>query len=347
LRWLAPTLRRDWEAKKVLTEERVYVEHVARGSSPRAALERALDWTAWSDLAGPEARIYIKPNFTYPFYKPGVTTSPKMLDALVSLLAGRVGKVAICEGDGGSRAWTAEEAFAGHDCPALAEKYGVKLVNLSAVPAETVTLDVAGREVALELPSCLIHECDLLVTVPVPKVHVMTGVSLAFKNQWGCIPDVMRLRHHPEFPWKVLAVCQAVKARVAIFDGEYFLNRTGPMDGEPVRKNLLIASNSLGAGSLACCRIMAIDPHRIRHFRVARKAGMFPASWDSVIANVDPADFAEGSFHVERTLLNWVALAGFRSGIGTYIGYIGPTAKPLHALLYMVRGRPADYRAGY
>ncbi len=51
----------------------------------------------------------------------------------------------------------------------------------------------------VKLPAALVEACDSFITVPVPKVHVMTNVSLGFKNQWGCLPDVKRLRDHYRF----------------------------------------------------------------------------------------------------------------------------------------------------
>ena len=45
---------------------------------------------------------------------------------------------------------------------------------------------------------------------------------------------------------------------LTIFDGTWFLDKTGPMVGEPVPMNLLIASDDSGAGSMACCDIMQI-----------------------------------------------------------------------------------------
>ena len=55
----------------------------------RAALEgklrEGLDWVSWTDIVAPGARVSIKPNFTYPRHKPGVTTTPALLEAAVKL----------------------------------------------------------------------------------------------------------------------------------------------------------------------------------------------------------------------------------------------------------------------
>ena len=145
----------------------------------------ALKWIGWDTIIEPEARVFIKPNFTYPFYKPGVTTSPQVMEALISVLSTQTSNIIIGESDGGYHAWKAEEAFQGHNLYKIAGRYGAELVNLSKIEAEDTEVKVGSKTVRARLPSLLLREVDAFITVPVPKVHVMTRLSLAFKNQWG------------------------------------------------------------------------------------------------------------------------------------------------------------------
>ena len=96
-----------------------------------------------------------------------------------------------------------------------------------------------------------------------------------------------RLRHHSDFARKVLAINKILKPRLAIFDGTWFLNRSGPLEGDPVRKDLLIASRDAGAGSLACCELMGIDPQSVAHLRLAVAEAMMPATIEALITNVE------------------------------------------------------------
>lgn len=320
--------------------KRVYVDRLESGSDIQQKMQEALTWVG--EVIKPGNRVFIKPNFTYPFYKPGVTTSPALIEAVVSLLTKKGAVVSIGESDGGFHAWRAEEAFAGHHVPEICARCGVQVVNLSRLPAEVVATEVAGQKIHVKLPSMLLHEVDVFVTMPVPKVHVMTGVSLGFKNQWGCIPDVKRLRYHPDFGHVVLAVNKLLQPKLAVFDGTYFLNRTGPMAGDPVRMNLLITSNDPGAASLVCCEVMGIDPNRIGHLRLAMQEGMMQRSLAEVKVNIDPLQFYHEKFVLERTLMNWVALAAFHSKLATWLLYDSKFAKPIHDLVYLIRGRPED-----
>jgi len=322
-------------------QKRVYIGKICN-EDVQSVVQEALHWAGWEANIKPGIRIFLKPNFTYPFYKEGVTTSPQMLEALVAVLTEMGAKVWIGESDGGSYAWTAEEASEGHQVPEICARYGARAVNLSKLPREMAETNVAGCRVQVELPSMLLHDIDVFITMPVPKVHVMTGVSLAFKNQWGCIPDVKRLRHHPDFPYVVLAINKLLRPKLAIFDGTYFLNRTGPMDGDPVPLNLLIVSDDLGAGDLVCCEIMRINPNRIGHLRLAMREGMMPMSLSEVELNTDPLQFNDQRFVLKRTLMNWIALTAFRSKVATWLLYQSKFAKPVHDLLYLIRGRPED-----
>jgi len=310
-------------------------------------ISQAFDWIEWEKIIKPHDKIFIKPNLTYPFYKPGVTTSPAMIEALVSTLSTRCSNITIGESDGGSHAWKAEEAFEGHDLFNIAKKYNATLVNLCKMQSEYVKVNVAGTKVEVHMPSLLIHDTDVFITMPVPKVHAMTRVTLGFKNQWGCIPDVMRLKYHYQFSHYIVAMHKLLKTKIAIFDGTYFLDRMGPMDGDAVPMNLLIASNDIGAGSLACCKIMNIDSHKVKHFRIAKKEGMFPSSIEEIEFNDNIDKFSTRQFKLERSILNYMALAAFNSKWGTNLVYLSRLAGPIHKVLYTIRGEPSDYKKGY
>jgi uncharacterized protein (DUF362 family) len=246
-------------------------------------------------------------------------------------------EIYIGESDGGYHSFDVEEAFRGHGLYEIAPRYGVHLVNLSDLPSEEIATSVAGREVTVELPSLLLHEIDLFVTLPVPKIHAMTHVSLAFKNQWGCIPKTMRLRNHPKFSEKIIATNKLLKPRIAIYDGTYFLDRTGPIIGDPIHMNLLIAADDIGAGDFVCCRIMNIDPWKIRHYVAASREGLFPTSINEVILNQPIEPFCLHHFRLKRNLINWIALAAFNNDLLTRLFYDSSFADPIHSILYAMR----------
>jgi len=315
---------------------RVFVGKV-ENKNISVAIRAALDWIEWDTLVPLGSHVFIKPNLTWISHLPGITTSPAFLSAVVELIREKTRNITIGESDGGYNSFRADDAFRGHGLDKLASRYGVKLRNLSDLPAEERTGVVDGREVTVRLPQYLLRDVEVFLTAPVPKIHATTGVSLGLKNQWGCIPDAMRLREHTEFSRKIVLINKLLRPKIALFDGLYFLDKTGPLVGEPVNMNLVVASDDAGAGSMACCQIMGIDPFTVKHQVVARKEGLFPSSMNDVAINRDISVFCQRKFRLERTPMNWVALAAFHSRLLTKVIYDCRFADWAHLILYKVR----------
>ncbi len=313
-----------------------YVDRVPADATCTTVVS-ALKWLHWEEIIPPGGTVFLKPNLTWREPVPGVTTTPAFIEAVVAALTHRTNNIIIGESDGGYHSFKAEEAFESHGLYRLAEAYGVQVVNLSDGPSECRTVDIDGRRVSVELPRLLLHDVEVFVTLPVPKVHVMTRVSLGFKNQWGCQPGTMRLRNHPDFAWKILAINSLLRPRLSVYDGTYFLDQTGPMIGKPVRMDLLIAADNLGVGDLACCHIMGINPRRVRHLRLAQQVGMMPRSLNEVDLSQPLEPFRTHRFQMHRSLINYIALAAFHSQIGTRLFYDSPVSNLLHRMLYSIR----------
>ena len=321
--------------------DKVWVSRIDHGLDRE--LESALEWLEWRSVVGPDARVSIKPNLTYPTPRAGVTTTPAALEALVRALSSRTKNINVVESDAGSNAWTADEAFEGHDIGAMCRRYGARAINLTRCAREIVATEIAGRRVEVELPRLLTRETDVFITMPVPKLHMMTGVSLGFKNQWGCLPDVKRLREHSDFAHKILAINKILNPQLAVFDGTWFLDRSGPLDGVAIRKDLLIVARDPGAGSLVCCELMGIDFHTIRHLRLARSVRMMPRDTAGISLNTVLEPFKGARFKLHRTWFQWITLAVFHSQLASIALYDSPLASPAHKLLYLLRDKPIAF----
>jgi len=304
-------------------------------------LKEAWEWLHLDAIVHEGARVLIKPNFTFPFYKPGVTTSVAVMEALVNVLKARTDRVSIAETDGGAHSWKAEEAFEGHDLPRIAGAYGVSLINLTKAPREWVDLPLRKETVRIELPTILLRETDVFITMPVPKIHSMTKVSLALKNQWGCIPGAeKRFRWHSRFDEMICVLNEMFRPQIVVGDCTWMLTGNGPMFGEQIKTDMLVVSNHMGAFELAMLHLMGLEKWRIGHLEEALARGMMPGSIHDINFNIDWRAFRSNRFFLKRTVQNWIALAGFRSRFVTWFGYESPFSKPLHALLYAVKGNP-------
>jgi uncharacterized protein (DUF362 family) len=283
--------------------------------------------------------VALKPNLTYPYHKPGVTTSPLFIRETVRILREYTEKIAIVETDGGYGAWAATESFAGHGLYNLANDFGVEVVNLCDEESEMINFPSRWGRYQLPLPTRLLHHTDIFITLPVPKIHCMTGLTLSYKNQWGCIPDTMRLRRHYIFDDAIVAINRALRPAV-LADGTYFLDENGPMEGTPIRMDLVIAATDAGSFDLYTSELMGFPWQRVSHLRRAFALGDMP-KLEEVDYNVSPAEAGTHRFHLKRTWRNRIALTGFKSRAVTWFGYESWFGRVvLHAILYTILGKP-------
>jgi uncharacterized protein (DUF362 family) len=291
-----------------------------------------------------EARsVFIKPNLTYPFFKEGVTTRRDFVSSLVDALRKINGttKIYVGEGEGGYNSFSMTDAMQNMGFYEIAQNYpNVEIINLSQMETRIVDLKASGKPYPLRLPEIFLKEIDFSITCPLPKVHCMTGITLSFKNQWGCLPDVMRLKNHYVFDEIIGQVCEKLKFRYAFLDGKYGLDNNGPMAGDPVEVNWFVASNSLGAFDMVVSDMMGFDWQRIGHLKMAEKNGFMPGRNEIRIMG-DP-DSLRRKFTLKRNFWNYPALAAFHSRKLTHLFYFSMWAKLLHDVMYTFRKRPID-----
>lgn len=266
-------------------------------------LTRGLEFIDWKEQIRKDSTVFIKPNFTFPQHREGVTTSPELLRELLGVLRRRTSKIIVGESDGGDRSFQAEEAFRGHGLYDICEEAGAELVNLSHLPSKFVEAEIQSKKVKVEVPKMLLEKVDCFISVPVLKVHVITGVSLGIKNLWGCCPNTMRGLHHQNLDRKLVLLAKILNPKIVIIDGSYGLDGHGPMFGNPVRMDLLtVANNAVLADTLGAL-IMGFDIERIRHLMIAQKEGLGSSNLLDSRVNVDWRQY-QRHFQIRKTLLD-------------------------------------------
>lgn len=287
------------------------------------------------------SRVAVKPNLTATRHRPGVTTSPEVLERVLRLLLDNGNRVTVVESDGGYGAWKCEQALEGHGIPEMCRRLGVDVVNLSAAPAVELRVRAGRREEAIPFPALLADATDAFITMPVPKVHCMTGVSLAMKNQWGLIPDPLRLHYHYLFDAAILEINRRLPAAQAVVDGTWFLDGGGPLEGTPLRKGLVIGADGIGECDRYLCALMGVDPLGIPHLRHAIDAGFVPEDLSAVAH--DPGALQRHRYQsvLRRTPRQSVVRVFFHSRRLTRLMYTSRFGRAVHAVFYRLVGRPA------
>lgn len=265
-------------------------------------------------------------------------TSLDALTAVVTYVKNFTQKVTICESDsGGYNPFSMDEVFRNTGIAEFANRMGVRIVNMSHSPSRSIQFRRHLRVMSVPLPTLLLDETDLFITMPVPKVHMNTKVSIALKNQWGVIQEpALRLKLHPFFKEVIYQVNKALPKSIAVVDGRYGLTRSGPMRGDPVNLNWLLVSDNIYLADRIVSELMGFDYREIPYLRYAlEREGI--ASLDDVKFNCDYHLFQQQPFYLRRKWTDYPGLFTFKSRGLAYLGYESPLAKPLHWLLYKFR----------
>lgn len=322
---------------------RIYLERLERGY--RELVREGFQTLELGRALRPGDTVFIKPNLTFPVFRPGVMTTAECVEAIVLALKDYTDRILIGEADsGGYNRFSIDEVQERTGLKALESKYGIRVVNLSHFPHRDLEFSYRGRAARLPLPILLTDEVDLLISAAVPKIHMNTLVSMSVKNLWGCIPEpAMRLRLHPFFPQAIREIARAVAPAWAVIDGRYGLTRSGPMRGDPVELNWLMVGDDLYATDAMVSRLMGLDPNRIDYFRHVAGEGLIPAVEETDV-RADWSAFRKETFYLRRAWTDYPGLWAFRSSFLTYWFYYSPLAGLLHKLLYLFREPFYDYQ---
>ena len=304
----------------------------------KAGIEEGFAWVGVRENIRCSDAVSIKPNLTFPHFRPGVMTNPNALEALIAYLKNYTDRITICESDsGGYNRFSMDEVFKATGIADMARRYGVRIVNLSYEPSREIQVKAGIRNLSVQLPTILLDETDLFITVPVPKVHLNTGVSIAMKNQWGVIQDpALRLKLHPYFKKIIYEVNKSLPKTLVVVDGKYGLTRSGPLSGDVVNLNWVLISDSVFYADFVVTELMGLSYHEIPYLKYAfEKEGI--KAFEGVDFNTDYRQFKREQFCLKRKWTDYPGVLTFNSRTLAYIGYESFLAKPLHWLLYRFR----------
>ncbi len=248
---------------------------------------KSLEFINWKEYVKKDSTVFIKPNFTFPYYKEGITTSPELLKNLLEIIKERTDNIIVGESDGGNHSFSADDAFKGHNMYEICRKTNVDLVNLSKLPSMSIEDKIQGKKVKIQLPKLLLEEVDCFISVPVLKVHVMTKVTLSIKNLWGCYPDTMRCLHHKNLSYKLSLITKLHNPKIVIIDRTYALDGHGPMYGEAKKTDIIISSNNPVAADSIGAAIIGIELKKAEHIRIAEKERLGTTNLEEVEINKD------------------------------------------------------------
>ena len=285
-------------AGKYRKKERVVVERVPASQTyeeVKAGLERVLKGLGGlTKFVKPGQRVVIKPNVVSDhglrngIYTGGIVTDLKVVKALTEILLPVAGEVIIAEGSSINRSETSRMyAHYGYDTIPLLDEKRVRLVDLNADGLVEKAVPGGKRMMSRKVPVTL-EQADVIISVPVLKIHFAAIVSLAVKHLQGAVPPIEKYMTHFFGLWQNLVnIHHLVKPALTIIDGLTGLEDFGPVSGVPKKMDLLIGGVNPVAVDAVAMRIMGLDPASSPPVWLAYMQGLGPIE-EELITLVGP-----------------------------------------------------------
>ena len=210
----------------------------------------------------------------------GVTTHPQVVAAAIDAFVDAGADVAV--GESPITGVNALDAFDRCGIKQVAEERNCPLIDMDE--RRYVSMKVPDGVAIRKLKVCRdVLEHDIIVSIPVMKMHMHTGVTLAVKNMKGCLwrrskVDLHMLPRLPDTNEKTLDIAIAdmsavLRSHLAIVDGTIGMEGLGPSAGKAKEMDVVLAGIDPFAADAVACTLMGVSPHDIPHLRIGADRG--------------------------------------------------------------------------
>jgi len=211
----------------------------------------------------------------------GAVTHPRFLDALLGYLRERHADLSITVVESDSLVVLADEFIRWFGILPVLNKWNARFVNLSRDGLVPTKIDGAALK-EISIPATL-AQGSYFISLAKLKTNLLTKITASLKNQFGCLPDLDKNRHHPRIHDVVVDVNQALRPDFAIVDGIVAMGGVqGPAFGIPIPAGLVISGRDLVAVDSCCAEVMGLRPSSIAHIRKAKARGLGSTRFERV-----------------------------------------------------------------
>lgn len=242
-------------------------------SKVESAIQHAVEFVGGLDLAQKYDCIVIKINLC-DFRDPntGAITHPMFLDAFLKYLRAVFPSAEICivESDATVARPNLFMKWFGFD--RILKKWRAEWVNLTE--CKTFKKEIRGRYFSeLDVPE--IFKDSFFITLPKLKTSIVTKITCALKNQFGCLPYPDKIKFHKHLDDIIVDANLAFHPCLCLVDGVIgMVGIQGPTFGTPKRMGLVISGVDPVAVDSFCARILGFNPYFIGHIRKASHTGI-------------------------------------------------------------------------
>jgi uncharacterized protein (DUF362 family) len=268
-------------------------------------VERAMELARFTEFIPRGTDIALKPNLGWDLFLPGAVTSPWVVEGVVRVLRGWVGRIYMVESN--QVVVDVERAYRRSGMDRVCRERSLTWVNMTHEKMRTVQLP-AGRVLKeLQVPDILLRMP--VVTVPVMKTHNKTVITGAIKNQWGCLP-MFRHNYHLVLDAALADINAVVRPCFAVMDATVCLEGNSPKSGIPKVVDRVLASGDLVAIDAVAAKIMGFDQRAIGHLGECVAAGLGVSDLGRIaVVGDDDLTLDLGFIPARHNLVSWLELA--------------------------------------
>ena len=280
----------------------VFVEH---GQGPYANTRAALAHFNLATVRG--KKVLLKPNAGRAAAPgEGITTDPGVVAAAIDAFQAAGATVAVGESPiTGVKAYAALEETG---IAAAARARGCALIDLDARPP--VVRAIPGARALAAIKICAeVLEYDVVVSLPVMKMHMHTGVTLSVKNMKGCLWRRSKVDLHmlpaaagsTEKPLNIAIadLSGVLRPHLAVIDGTVGMEGMGPSAGTPKALDVVVAGADPFAADAVACALMGVAADQVAHLSLGAERGygvidldtieVVPGNWRDRASAFEPA----------------------------------------------------------
>jgi uncharacterized protein (DUF362 family)/Pyruvate/2-oxoacid:ferredoxin oxidoreductase delta subunit len=150
-------------------------------------------------------------------------------------------------------------------------------------------------------------DADGLISISKFKTHGLTRITGAIKNQFGCVPGMLKAEHHLgqpnalDFARMLVCLNLYLRPRLYVMDGITAMQGNGPRGGTARQMNVLLFSADPVALDATVCRMIDLDPLFVPTMQPALDWGLGTYRSEEIEIVGDPLEsFIQRDFDVVR-----------------------------------------------
>jgi uncharacterized protein (DUF362 family)/Pyruvate/2-oxoacid:ferredoxin oxidoreductase delta subunit len=150
-------------------------------------------------------------------------------------------------------------------------------------------------------------EADGIVSLPKMKTHNYLKMTGAVKNQFGCVPGLLKSQFHlslqnpMDFARMLVTLNLFLAPKLYVMDAVIAMEGNGPGAGDPVPMNALLLSRDPVALDSVMCRLCNLDPLLVPTNPAGKEHGLGNCDPEKIRITGDPIEgFINRNFKVDR-----------------------------------------------